>query len=278
MPITEEVNQFTAFLKQIEPMALEFLIHLVISIVIFLVGKKLIKIIQGLAQKMMERVKMDVSIMQFLLSLLTAGLWVILAFMIAGELGFNTASIIALLGSAALAIGLSLQGSLANLAGGVLILLLRPFKVGDFISTSFGDGLVQRIGLIYTELRTGDFRLISIPNGALSNSAVTNMTAYEKRRVDVRINIPFDQDIKKARDVVEQAIQSVPMILKDEGCWSFVASLGENGVTLGAAGWVKSSDYIRACGAVTEAVKLAFDEAGIRIPYKQVEIRMQDHD
>jgi len=238
-------------------------------------AKKLIRFALKLLAGAAARAGLDVGLARFLSTVARIALYILLAFVIIGELGFNTASIIAVLGSAALAVGLSLQGSLANFAGSVLILVTRPFKIGDYIICSGGEGTVKDIGLVFTELTTGDNRRITIPNGSLANGPITNITAHSTRRVDLTVGISYSADLKKAKEVITETIQKNSYILKDQPIAVFVNSLGESDVVLACGGWVNTPDYLAAKRALTEEIKLAFDEAGVEIPFPQVDVHMK---
>ena len=271
MDIGQSVSPLNALLTSLVPLGLKILE----ALVIFVIGKKLIRFALKLLDGATARAGLDVGLARFLSTVARIALYILLAFVIIGELGFNTASIIAVLGSAALAVGLSLQGSLANFAGSVLILVTRPFKVGDYIICSGGEGTVKDIGLVFTELTTGDNRRITIPNGSLANGPITNITAHSTRRVDLTVGISYSADLKKAKEVITETIQKNSYILKDQPIAVFVNSLGESDVVLACGGWVNTPDYLAAKRALTEEIKLAFDEAGVEIPFPQVDVHMK---
>ena len=271
MDIGQSVSPLNALLTSLVPLGLKILE----ALVIFVIGKKLIRFALKLLDGAAARAGLDVGLARFLSTVARIALYILLAFVIIGELGFNTASIIAVLGSAALAVGLSLQGSLANFAGSVLILVTRPFRVGDYIICSGGEGTVKDIGLVFTELTTGDNRRITIPNGSLANGPITNITAHSTRRVDLTVGISYSADLKKAKEVITETIQKNSYILKDQPIAVFVNSLGESDVVLACGGWVNTPDYLAAKRALTEEIKLAFDEAGVEIPFPQVDVHMK---
>lgn len=194
--------------------------------------------------------------------------------MIAGQLGMNTASLVTILGTASLALSLSLQGSLQNFAGGVLLLIVKPFKVGEYIVCPAGEGTVSMIGLVYTTLLTADNRRITIPNGTLANSTVTDVTAMERRRLDLLVGIGYQADIKAAKEILERSLREHPLICRDEDITVFVDSLGDSAVMLGARGWTAAGDYWKAKWDLLEIIKLSFDEAGIEIPFSQMDVHI----
>ena len=261
-------------LKSWIPGLVSFGYRLLVVILILIIGSRIIKFISNMLKRSFTRMDMEISLRKFLISLIEAGMYSILIFMAADKLGFNSASIIAVLGSAGLALGLALQGSLANFAGGVLILLMKPFKVDDYIITESGEGTVTAIGLVYTTLRTVDNKVIVVPNGNLSNAPLTNVTAQDKRRVDILVGISYQSDLKMAKEIVEDTFKRHPLVLLDEDITVFVDSLADSSVNIGGRGWTATSDYWTVKWSVMESVKLAFDEAGIEIPYNQLDVHV----
>ena len=258
------------------PSIISFGISILIAIVIFFIGSRVIKIFHGMLNRSFKRVDMEVSVRKFLLSVLNAVMYCLLAFIIAGQVGVNSASIVALLGSASIAIGLAVQGSLANFAGGVLILLMKPFRVGDYIVSASGEGTVRTIGLVYTVLTTADNKQVVIPNGTLSNSPLTNVTAMDKRRLDILVEIGYGADLKKAKELLQMIFDSQPEVKKEEPVDIFVNALSANSVTIGGRGWTLVEDYWTARWKILERIKLEFDEAGIEIPYSQLDVHIKD--
>lgn len=258
------------------PALISFGLKLLIALVIFFIGSRIIKLIHGMLNRSFQRVDMEVSVRKFLLSVLNAALYCLLVFIIAGQIGVNSASIVALLGSASIAVGLAIQGSLANFAGGVLILLMKPFRVGDYIISKDGEGTVHTIGLVYTVLTTPDNKQVVIPNGTLSNSALTNVTAMDKRRVDVMVEIGYDSDLKKAKEIMGNIFRSHGAILKEEPVEIFVNDLAQSTVSVGGWGWAATGDYWRARCEIMEQIKLSFEEAGIKIPRSRMEVYVSD--
>lgn len=223
----------------------------------------------------MQRGNADVGAMQFLTSFVRIALYIVLVLFIASGFGLDAASVVALLGSAGVAIGLAVQGSLSNLAGGVLILLLKPFKVGDYIVTANGnEGAVQEIQIFYTKLTTGDNRLVIIPNGDLSNSSMINVSAMPNRRVDISVGISYQADIRQAREVLLKLLESDDKVLADMDKKVYVDSLADSAVVLGIRFYVLSEDYWESKWRLTEAVKYALDEADISIPYNQLDVHL----
>ncbi len=246
------------FFQSITPSLTKLLFNIIVSIVIFLIGRKLIGFLLKLLDKFLAKTSIDVGVSKFLLSAARTCMYAILIFMIVGQLGVNTASIVTVMGAAGLAISMSLQGSLSNVAGGILILLMKPFRVGDYVMTSFGDGTVQAIGLVYTTITTVDNRVLTIPNGTLANSAVTDASMMPERRLDI----------------MEEVYRSCPAVIADKGINVHVSSLGDSAVVIEAFGWVPGSEFLSSKWYVTEEIKLRFDEGGIKIPYPQMDVHL----
>ncbi|WP_238724217.1 mechanosensitive ion channel family protein [Diplocloster agilis] len=273
----EDVNRLVKYVKDSIPGLIDFGIKIIIALALFFIGTRLIKLVQKLICKAMERHGSEVGAIQFVGSFVKAGLYFLLIFILAGYLGADTASIVALVGSAGLAIGLAVQGSLANFAGGVLILLLRPFKVGDYIIEGTYEGTVDKIELFYTRLLTVDNRMVIIPNGILSNNSLTNVTAQEKRQIDIRVGIAYDSDLKKAKDLLQKIMDQDDCVLKEEDTKVFVDSLADSCVQLGLRCWVTTNDYWPTRWRMTETIKLTFDENHIEIPFNQLDVNIKEN-
>ncbi|MCM1101617.1 MAG: mechanosensitive ion channel family protein [Clostridium sp.] len=251
--------------------------RILFAVIGFAIGVQLIKFVRRLVRKAMDRAKADVGVKQFADSFLKAALYVVLAFMIAASFGVDAASIVALLGSAGVAIGLAVQGSLSNLAGGVLILMLKPFKVGDYIveGSTGKEGEVREIQIFYTKLVTPDNREVILPNGALANNSIINVTSGLCRRADVRVSIAYNADLRKAKEELLKMLTADAKILKDREMRVFVEELGDSGVVLNVRCWFANEDYWEGKWRVTENCKYVLDEAGIEIPFPQMDVHMR---
>ena len=252
----------------------QFGIDLAVAILILVVGFKVAGAVRKMVDRSFARMDMELSLRKFLLSLLQALMYGVLIFMAAERIGIQSSSIIALLGSAGLTVGLALQGSLSNFAGGVLILLMSPFKVGDYIVSDYGEGSVVSIGLVYTTLNTSDNKTVVIPNGSLSNSPITNATAEEFRRLDIAVGIGYDADLKRAKEILMDIYTSHPKVVKEPPVQVFVSDLAASSVIIGGRGWTATGDYWQSRWDILEEVKLRFDEAGISIPYNQLDVNV----
>ncbi len=275
-----EPDQIRAYFEGLMPKFLDFGVKVLLALVIWFVGTKIIKLLRRILRRFLERSHVDVGVKQFLDSFAKAAMYFCLFMMLLGWLGISTASVVAVLGSAGLAIGMALQGSLGNFAGGVLILLLRPFKVGDYIieDGNKNEGTVTEIQLFYTKLQTPDNRVIVIPNGSLANSSLTNVTQQDKRRLDLYVGIAYEADLKEAKRVLAALIDKEERRLAQEEHIVFVDSLEDSCVRLGCRLWVATGDYWQVKWDLTEQMKLALDEAGISIPFNQLEVTLKEHD
>ena len=270
----EKVNVLMETVKGWGPQALDFAVRLALAALILIVGFKVIGIIRKMVRRSLERAEVEITLLRFLDALLNAVLLFLLIFMAAQQLGMNTASIVAVTGSAGLALGLALQGSLANFAGGVLILFMKPFRVDDYIVTEEGEGTVYSIGLVYTTLLSIDNKKVVIPNGTLSNMTITNVTTMKKRRLDLTVTIGYQADLKRAKELLETLYADSPEIIKEDGITVYVDSLTGNGVVIGVRGWVKTEDYWPLRWRLLEEIKLTFEREGIEIPYNYMNVRM----
>ena len=274
----EEMNQFTAYLQENIPNIIEFGVKVLFAILFFLVGRAVIKWIRKIVRHSMERSNADVGVRQFVDSVLKVVLFFILLFSIATKFGVDAASVAALIASGGVAIGLALQGSLSNFAGGVLILLLKPFEVGDYIieDTNKNEGTVKEIQIFYTKLSTIDNKTIVIPNGILTNNSLTNATAKDERRLDLKVDISYEASIKEAKAVIETILKNDEAVLQDEDINVFVDALGESSVVLGARAWTKNEDFWSAKWRILEEIKEQLDAHHISIPYQQLMVHMAE--
>lgn len=271
-------KQVEAYIEGLPTMILNLGMRVLLAMLFFFVGVQLIKFVRKIVVGAMVRAGAETGAVQFLGSFVKAALYVILVFLIASYFGMDAASIVALLGSAGVAIGLAVQGSLSNLAGGVLILLLKPFKVGDYIieSVTNQEGTVSEIQIFYTKLLTGDNRVIVLPNGSLANSSLVNVTASNCIRLDIRVGISYNANIKQAKKVLEDVVKNDPAVMQDKDILVVVDELGDSSVNLLVRCWFKNDDYWDGKWRITEECKYALDEAGIEIPYPQLDVHMKN--
>ena len=269
-----ELSWFLDTLKTLTPNLKVLFWRILLAGIILLVGIRIVRAVQGILKKTFERMNLEENVNRFLLSVINASMYAIVIFIAAEKLGVPSASIVALMGSAGVAIGLSLKESLSNVAGGILIMLTRPFILQDYIICGDVEGSVYSIGLVYTVLITIDNRMITIPNGTVANATVINVTAQDKRQLDLEINIHYDSDLKKAKEILTEIVESHLQVIQEDGIKVFVKELGESAVILGLRGWTTKEDYWPVRWDIIENIKLRFDEEGIRIAYHQVEVHM----
>lgn len=275
--VAENPGIIRTWLEGLVPDLLNFALQVVIALVVYVIGGKIINLILKMLSRGMDRRGTDEGVKQFLLPVVKYSLYVILIFIIMGLFGIATTSAVAVLGSAGVAVGLALQGSLSNFAGGVLILLLKPFRVGDYIVEHSGgkEGTVTEISIFYTKLLSADNKMILVPNGTLANCTVTNVSGMEKRRVDVEVGIAYEADIRTAKEVLKKVATEDAARLPEEEAVVFVDSLGDSSVNMGVRIWVAAENYWSAKWRLTENVKYALDEAGISIPYPQLDVQLK---
>ena len=273
----KQVNQLTQYVQDSIPELITFGLKVLAALVAFFIGRLVIRWIRKIVRRSFERSGADKGVEQFVDSLLKYGLYALLVFSLISSLGFDTTSVAAVLASGGVAIGLALQGSLSNFAGGVLILLLKPFVVGDYIieDTNGKEGTVKEIQIFYTKLSTIDNKTIVIPNGMLTNNSITNATAKDERQLDLRVSISYDADIRQAKNVIEELLEKDECIIKNEQINVFVHELADNAVVLGIRAWVKNEEYWTTRWRLLEEIKLSLDENGIEIPYPQMTVHMQ---
>lgn len=275
--VQAEVSGFMQYLQDHIPDMVSFGIRLAVALLIFIIGRFIIQLIRKSVKHSIERSSVDTGVAQFTDSLLKFGLYVLLIMIVAGNLGIEVSSITALFAAAGVGISLALQGTLSNLAGGVQILFLKPFVVGDYIieDTNKNEGTVKEIKVFYTKLSTVDNKTIVIPNGILTGNSLTNVTAKAERQLDLKVGISYQSDLKKAKDTLEKLIQENPNIIKEEEWKVFVDSLGDSAVILGMRAWVKTDEYWPTRWKILEDIKLLFDAEGIEIPYNQMTVHLE---
>ncbi|MCI9430639.1 MAG: mechanosensitive ion channel [Lachnospiraceae bacterium] len=276
--ITEsELGLLGQFLKELPEKALNLGIRVVLAILALLLGLQIIRVIRKIVERALARTDADKGVSQFLDSLIKIGLTAFLLLMIAVSFGLDAASVMAMLGSVGVAFALALQGSLSNCAGGVLILLLKPFVVGDYIieGNKGQEGTVTEIQLFYTKLRTADDMIITLPNGSLANNNITNYSTVETRRMDAEVGVSYEADLKKAKEVLLSVLEEEGRVLSDKDRKVFVKELADSAVILGIRCWFLNEDYWDGRAAVLEKSKLALDDNSISIPYPQLDVHME---
>ncbi len=259
----------------IETYVLPWGINIVMALAIFLIGKLIVKVLVQFAKKVMVKAKVDNILVNFIGSIINAILLLFVVIAALDQLGVETTSLIALIGAAGLAVGLALQGTLQNLASGVMLIIFRPFNDGDFIEAAGVSGIVEEIGIFTTTMRTGDNREIIIPNGEIFGGTITNYSKRSTRRVDMVFGIGYDDDIKKAKEIISKILDEDERILKDPAPTVAVGELADSSVNFNVRPWCATSEYWNVYSDTQEKVKLAFDAEGISIPYPQMDVHQQ---
>ena len=250
-----------------------------IAVLFIVIGLKVVSLLLKILKRSFERSKMEESVSGFLLSIIRVLGYILVFITAAAMVGFEVTSFVTILGTASLAVGLALQGALSNLAGGVLILLLKPFQLGDYIieNNKNNEGTVISIDIFYTRLRTHDNKVVVIPNGILADNSLVNLTNEVKRKVEIKISIAYSSDIKKVKEIVYGILSADDRIPNDEPKDVFIDSFDDSGMTLGIRAWVKTEDYWNVTWDLREKIKIKFDENGIEIPYNRLEVDMLNH-
>ncbi len=249
-------------------------LRIIAALAILVIGNWLAKKIAVIFVKMMDRNNVDVTLTKFLKNIIYYALLTAVVIAAAGQLGINTTSFLTVVGAAGLAIGLALKDSLANFSAGVMLILFRPFKVGDWVTVAGETGAVEEITIFNTVMNTADNQRKIIPNGIITSGTITNITANDTRRIDMVFGIGYDDNIKAAEQVFTDIIKAEPRVLSDPAPTVAVAELADSSVNFVVRPWVKTADYWAVKFVLTEQIKLALDEAGISIPFPQQDVHM----
>ena len=267
-----------SFLSELPERLFHLGLRIVLAVLVLLMGIQLIKLIRKVLKKALVKSRVDESAVRFIDSFSKYALYFFLIIITASWLGVDAASIIAILGSAGVAIGLAVQGSFSNFAGGVLILILKPFTVGDYIKDGVGnEGTVKTIDVFYTQLVTPDNKTIVLPNGTLANGCITNFSECKMRRIDILVSIAYDEDIKKAKKVLEQVLINDADVQENQERLVFVENLAESSVNINVRCWANNDVYWEVKWRLTENIKYALDDAKIRIPYPQLDVHVDSN-
>ena len=265
-------------LEMLQTKGIDFGINVVIALAIFYLGKMVISLVVRGIRKVMQRQEVDKTLETFVCNLVRMVLLVIVIIAAIGQLGIQTTSFIAIFGAAGLAVGLALQGSLSNFAAGVLIVLFRPYRVGDFIEAAGISGVVEQVQILTTILKTGDNKQIIVPNGQIMDSIITNYSANDKRRVDMVVGVSYDDDLDKVRSTIEELIAAEERVLEEPACTIAVSALADSSVNFVVRPWVKTADYWGVMFDLTEAIKKRFDKEGISFPFPQQDVHLYKAD
>ena len=271
------MNNLQNYTDQAVELLMNYGPKLLLAIVTLIIGLWIIRLFINGFRRTLERSKIEVSLLRFLSSLVGVLLKVLLVISVASMVGIEMTSFIAILGAAGLAVGLALQGTLANFAGGVLILLFKPYKVGDFIDAAGYTGTVSHIQIFNTILKTPDNKTVIIPNGTLSNASITNFSTEPTRRVDMTFGIGYSDDLKKAKEAIEELLRNEKRVLSDPAPMVAVSELADSSVNFTVRAWCNSGDYWGIYFDMQEKVKLEFDKKGISIPFPQQDVHLYNH-
>lgn len=270
----KNISQLGEKVQEQLPAASSFLLKVVICIAVYIIGKKLIAAAVRMVRKLLERARVQTGAVTFAASMTKIVLYLILILGIGTQFGLKESSVAAIVASGGVAIGLALQGGLSNFAGGFLLLLFQPFHVGDYIITQGVEGTVQKIEILYTTLQTVDNRRVIVPNGSLANNVMVNVTAADKRKLEIKVGISYQDSIEKAKQVIHNLMENDPDVISEEERQVFVAELGESSVVIGMRCWVKTEQYFPVLWRMNELIKTEFDREGISIPYPQVDVHV----
>lgn len=261
-------------LKQIQAVVAEYGLQVIGALATIIIGIWIAKMLAKYAGKLLRKREVDETLTKFLVSLVRIGLITFVIISAASQVGIQTASFVAVIGAAGLAIGFALQGSLSNLAAGVMLIIFKPVKVGDYIEGGGATGSVESVGIFVTTLVTVDNKVVYIPNSTLTSGNITNFTAKDKRRVDMVFGISYNDDIDKARNAINEVINANPKILQEPKADILVSELGDSSVNFNVRPWVNTADYWNVYFDVHERIKKKFDEQNISIPFPQRDVHM----
>ena len=263
-------------LIMLQTTGVEFVKNLVVALIIFYVGRWVVALIVRAIANVMQKSNMDKTLEIFIGNLVRTVLFLFVVIAAVNQLGVQTTSLIAVLGAAGLAIGLALQGSLSNFASGVLIVLFRPYKVGDFIEAAGVAGSVEDVQILTTILNTGDNKRVIVPNSQIMGSIITNYSSNDQRRIDLVVGVSYDDNIDKVRDELNALVAAEDRILDDPACLIAVSELADSSVNFVVRPWVKAADYSSVKFGLTEAIKKRFDEVGISFPFPQQDVHLHN--
>ncbi len=271
------ITQSLTFLQKNQDLIIGFCLKLLVAIVIFYIGRWVALGVSRLVGKALLLRHVDRAVVSFLSSIVYAAGLIAVTLMALSQLGIQTASFLAILGAAGLAVALALQGSLSNFASGVLIIVFRPFKSGDLVEVAGISGVVERIDIFQTIFKTGDNKKIIVPNSQITGGAIINYSAEKRRRIDLTISISYDSDLRQAKQILHDILQADSRVLKDPAAVIAVGALADSSVQLIVRPWVEATDYWTVYWDSLEKIKLQFDAAGIEIPFPQMSLHMKPH-
>lgn len=272
----EEANRMVTYFQENASNILIFGLRIIFAVAIFFIGRKVITLLLRPVDRFFKRSIKEESGHHFMVSLSKAGMYVVLAGILASIVGISTTSFAALIASLGVGVGLALKESMSNLAGGMILLMTKPFGAGEYIKEDGhgNEGTVQKIGLFYTTLVTPDNQVINLPNGVLANSGITNVSGQKKRELRYTVGISYESDLKKAKNLILEILSHEEMVLQEESKQVFVDELGDSAVKIGWRAWVATENYWTAKWNILEQIKIVFDKEGIEIPFSQLDVNL----
>ncbi len=274
-PIVNGFNQINTWLANNSDLLIQYGVNIISAILILVIGNLIVKVLAGSVTKILEKKKMDRAVISFIHALVRYLLFVIVLIAALGRIGVQTASVVAVIGAAGLAIGLALQGSLSNFAAGVLIVAFRPFKSGDYVEISGVAGSVDSIQIFQTILKSPDNKMVVVPNSAVINGPITNYSRYDTRRIDLMIGVSYKADLQKTKQVLRATVEADTRILKEPGVTVGVHTLADSSVNFVVRPWVKTADYWPVYFDLMQGIKEALDANGIEIPFPQMDVHLE---
>ena len=273
--LDKELSNFEEIIKNLSVKSSDLLVKVILALIVMIIGYRIVNALEKRLKKPGKFSRLDASVKSFIISFITIALKILLMIIVLSIVGVPMASLVTIVGSCAVAIGLALQGGLSNIAGGLMILIFKPFKVGDFINSNGMEGTVKSITMFYTTLVTVDNKVIQLPNGNLSNSNITNYSANEKRRVDINMSVSYSSDIDKVKKVINGVINKHKLILEDEDKFVRLTKHDESALIFTLRVWVLTKDYWTVYFDLLEDIKKEFDKNGIEIPFNQLDVHMK---
>ncbi|WP_159655503.1 small-conductance mechanosensitive channel MscS [Vibrio atypicus] len=273
-PLVDGLAKAESWLANNSDLLVQYGVNIISAVLILFIGNIIVKAVANSVSKVLEKKKMDKAVVEFVHGLVRYLLFVIVLIAALGRLGVQTASVVAVIGAAGLAVGLALQGSLSNFAAGVLIVAFRPFKSGDYVEIGGVAGSVEAIQIFQTVLKTPDNKMVVVPNSGVIGGAITNYSRHETRRVDLVIGVSYSADLKQTKQVIRETLEKDERILKDPAIQIGVLALADSSVNFVVRPWCKTADYWDVYFDSTQAIKEALDEAGIEIPFPQMDVHL----
>ncbi|EOX3297269.1 mechanosensitive ion channel protein [Vibrio cholerae] len=274
VPIVESFNQVNTWLTNNSDLLIQYGVNVISAILILFIGNLVVKGVAGSVANVLKKKEMDKAVVEFIHGLVRYTLFIIVLIAALSRIGVQTASVVAVLGAAGLAVGLALQGSLSNFAAGVLIVAFRPFKAGDYVEIAGGAGSVDSILIFQTVLKTPDNKMVVVPNSAVIGGAITNYSRHATRRVDMVIGVSYKSDLQKTKRVLRETLEKDPRILKDPDITIGVLTLADSSINFVVRPWCKTEDYWKVYYDSMQAIKEALDANGIEIPFPQMDVHL----